>query len=427
MGYDYSTYSPMLREVVDDTDIIEAVNRDTVGLEVCEARLDTTRFKEGKYIEFPAITQGGEGGGTIGEDVVLPDPGNHSTARSRFNVVHDYQRCRISGPVLDASQTDEQAIAEVFTEAMRSAKKDIRNRWNWQFMIGDGSGLLGAVTAAGSTTSITVADARFIRAGMTIAYLNTSDATYGGTIKDSGGTDRGVIKSVVSSVTYTTFPAATVVLATAIASTTNPTQFGVYLWNGFAKHPFGLFAGASTSNPGNQGTRYLGNINRSTAGNEWFKAQPDVAAGSNQFDLETVVDPALDSVELGQFGGEVPDIVFTSKKHWNYLGHTLRDDVRYMGEQRITKAGFQEIYYNKTRFYYDRMFPDGYAIALHHTAVRRSILRKTFALNRGGGELQQFIDSNGRYDSWEFTLCTRFANCFINPALMVKITGIATT
>lgn len=400
----------MLLEVVRRSKIYESINRKSGVHEKFVAKAGTWEGKEGKYVECARINEGGEGGGTIGEEDAMPVPDSHGTTRSRWFACNDYERRKLTGLVLDSSKTNKQAIKEVLAEAMRNARKDMARRWNWQIARGDGSGLIASVTGANVAGAIPVDDSSQFRKGMQVSVYKRSD----GSIVSAAKKQFKVAS--IDSATQVTLTA----YGTQLANGDLDNTWGLYFRNGYGQHPFGMEAACSDANPSNQSTRKLGNTDR--AADTTFNANI-VDADNEAISIEDNIDQVVDACDIAS--DETPDLMWMHHEQWNRVGHELRESVRYSGMQKRTKAGFSYIEYNDMEFHKDRDIKRDRAFAINSENVERYVLTPTTLLDRGNGYLQPVTDSDGDKDAWVFTMVTRHAWTWPNPITLGRIKNLA--
>jgi len=155
-------YAPKIREQLNDEVVF--LNR----IEQSSDRISSDT--EGKYVTFPIHVRRNNGIGSRTENQPLPVPGNQGYANARVQLKLAYGGIEVTGAAISMSDSNPKAFAKVIDEETRGLKDDLRKDLNRQFY-GNGSGAISAVGANGTTTTITVNDARAFQIGMKIDVI----------------------------------------------------------------------------------------------------------------------------------------------------------------------------------------------------------------------------------------------------------------
>lgn len=225
---------------------------------------------QGKQLYLPLHTGRNWSVGSRAEDVALPGgttQGSQQYENAVYGMSYQYGRIRITGPTIRASRNDKGAFLKAVDSEMRGVTKDLRQILNRQ-ILRNGDGELTECNANSDVALVSCNSTKYIKVGQTIDIIDQSAGT-----KISLGDSINV--DAVNSATTFTVP----------ASVTTTTDEIVVLEDTHGDDMWGLEAIISTSNPpvrsGNQAaTSLLGQINRGTAGNEFWQATITAHSGT---------------------------------------------------------------------------------------------------------------------------------------------------
>ncbi len=153
-GGSLSTINALLKD--DDTiqQIQEVVNNSTYML----SQIRQSKTTHGRQFIFPIQFGTSQGVGARGENVVLPDPGFGEYAQALGTVKYLYSTLFITGQAIHATEGNKAAFADALKTALRDARDGMKLDMQRQVW-GDGTGVLGRVSAAGAgSTTIAVTD-----------------------------------------------------------------------------------------------------------------------------------------------------------------------------------------------------------------------------------------------------------------------------
>ena len=123
----------------------------------------------GKYVDFPIRVKRNTGIGNRQENEQLMAAGRQGYSEVHVPLFYSYGRTRMTGQVMELADTNYQAFASAMDEEMDGLKDD-RMQDDARQVYGDGTGLLGSVTADGANT-VTVNSVQYIEEGMKIDIL----------------------------------------------------------------------------------------------------------------------------------------------------------------------------------------------------------------------------------------------------------------
>lgn len=170
----------------------------------------------GKYIVFPIRTQRNHGISYRQESAQLAAAGQQGYAAANEQLKYGYQRVKLTGQVMSLATSNYQAFANALDREINGAKSDVgrdQNRICYGSNAGaaaNKTGILGAASAAGATSTITFAagDTYLLEPGMVVDIVDPATGT-----PVSGGTSR-----TIQTVTNTTAVLDAAVAGTVIGS-----------------------------------------------------------------------------------------------------------------------------------------------------------------------------------------------------------------
>lgn len=252
----------------------------------------------GKYVTFPVRTQRNHGISYRSENVALAAAGKQGYAATQETLRYGYQRCTLSGPVMELSDSKPKAFATALDSEMTGAKDDVQrdvNRIMWGYYNANASalssctGVMSAVTAssAGASTTVTAPTYGVIEPGMVIDIGTVSGTTF--TAISSG-----------TGLTVTSADAFASSFVVDVAVTTVATTNFIVRTGNFNKEPYGLLGIVDDT-----GTYH--NINSASAGNEYWRSYEDSTT-------TTLTEPAMIAVcdQIRKRGGSRPSAIFCS-------------------------------------------------------------------------------------------------------------------
>lgn len=143
------------RQLNDDVTTLKRITRSDAGI---------TSNHEGKYVTFPVHVRRNAGIGSRLEGEALPNPGSQGYASAQLNLKSAYGSIELTGQSIDMADSDPKAFAKSVDEEMERLRVDLKKDMNRQ-VYGDGTGRIGTVRTAVTSTVIPVDDARLFQFG----------------------------------------------------------------------------------------------------------------------------------------------------------------------------------------------------------------------------------------------------------------------
>lgn len=206
-----TTVNAIMKEVYEGT-INDQLQSEAMTLKRIEKISDgVVSTVGGKYVTFPIRKTRNHGSSYRAEGAQLAAAGRQGYTAATENLKYGYQRLRMTGQAMALAESNYQAFASALDREVEGAKSDIlrdQNRIvysNPASLAAGATGVIAAVTATSTGTSITVGDTSLIEPGMVIDIVNAGTPVSGGTAR-----------TVVSITSATVF-----VVDSAVAGTTN--------------------------------------------------------------------------------------------------------------------------------------------------------------------------------------------------------------
>jgi hypothetical protein len=350
-GLDRSSYDAGLKEFYLPP-FREQANTATVLLDQLDTKADVQ--VEGRNYIVPLVAKKHKGvtsrSGATKSANKLPTASRQTYEVASFAMKYHYGRIEIDGPTMRSSKSDSGSFARAVDIEMRGLSETMPMDLNRQ-LFGDGVNTL-ATCASTVTTSKThyVDTTKFLEVGQIVTpYLLTS------------GTPATITSTVLTVESIT--DATTVVLSVSVTLTT--TTYGLFseadqtvttatpVRNGMS----GLMAMCITSNVTFMGAS-LGNIDRSTAGNEFWHGNHLHNSGTLRSLTIGLMQQGMMESGKNKFGGKEPNLIVTNPNLWATLGALLVADKRFDGATKTLDGGWTALYMNGVPIVYDRMAPD---------------------------------------------------------------------
>ena len=296
---------------------------------------DTEEYAEGKQLSL-ILHKGQTGGFGYSSAGVLPTPSHQKVARHVYNYSRLYGTIEISGPHVEGARKSYAAERRPYDFETKNLVKQMRHAFNFD-LFGDGSGLIASPLSASSSTVMIVDDIRGLEDGMRVDVLLTAAGGVGGGVQAAD-------ISVDPATNTITLTAGSFADGTGTEINTNPSNYGVYRAGSYKDVVMGLQGIVSASNPpgGN-----LGGIDRTTAGNEYWKAQVlsnGSVAREPSFDL---IDDMITLIEKRSDGN--PNLILCGYEVHNILKSEL------LGSRRFHSSDLKKL--------------NGWATALMHDEI----------------------------------------------------------
>ena len=287
-----------------------AVQGTTMGTQV---QVPIYSYLPGGYVSTDAA------GGT------LQDANPANTAKAAYTLVYHWFQMGVETGALNQTASNAQAIVSAKNIEMEGSVSAVSRQCSRQLAM-DGTGLIGAVTAAGPTTSFTLtstgtgpnaAERGWLYPGLTVDI---------GTTSDSDASASAVLLASVDDVAGTfTIPSSTVA-ASSYISISNPNSATL---NNPELNGLGNIVSATT----------LGGINPATAGNEYWQSYVDSTTTVLSLDLILNLRRKV-KMKTGQRGGE--SLVLGLKQE-QALYLLLQNQVRYGSDGSISAGASSSV------------------------------------------------------------------------------------
>lgn len=328
MAADRTTQSDLLRTVYQNK-MRKQFNVKSILLQAIER--SNANVAEGEKISLP-LHVGRTGGYGWSPTGFLPDAGEQAPRRAEFNYQRMYGRIQIDGPHVEGASASYAAEKRPYDFETTNLVKQMREALNFD-LFGSGNGALCTFTAdtgaSGATRDFTCSSVKGIHQFQFVDLALTAD----------GDTSDGFVHSQVVAVNPTT----------KVVTVSGLTAWDETAYNA-AETTFSFFRSLKStliSSPTSDGfnnvcegllsaigtTGTYGNINRATAGNEWWKGQ-EIDTGSG------TVAPYLSLLEEGcslidKYSTGTPNLIITTHELWNHLMNDLKDQKRFRGEMTL--------------------------------------------------------------------------------------------
>lgn len=325
--------------------LIRSFWNQTVFLKLLRERAGK-RTVEGDYSRFDLHTGRNTSSGARSEGNNLPPPGRQKIGKGTSYVANHWIAGGMSGDAIENAKRGG-AGAGSMNKEMKEARNDIAHFVN-KMLHGDGSAVLTACVSASSATVMIVDSVAGLEVGqeITVALVAT------GVVTD--GTALGIIASIATATnTITLYATGADPDAIAVELGTFGSidaTYAVIALDSWSKVTYGLGAVMSTANPGfgKDPNGYLGSIDRTAAGNEFYKANVKTAGALRglSFDL---MEEAQDAMVLA--GGQLT-AVLTDFATYRAYGALLRRDRAFV--EKLWDGKFPFLEWNKMPVFRDR-------------------------------------------------------------------------
>lgn len=395
-------YKGPIREMLNNTNVL--LNR-----------IDrTSEGTVGKRAYVPLHISRNEGMGARGEGDDLPTAGKQGYKEATYRMRYNYGRMEFSGPAVAHSRSDEGAFARVIAAEVNGMQNDLARDRNRQ-LYGPSSGNFGYVTAKGGDTAqdgTTLSDPQFeirlttgqrVRNSMVIDLIDSGDSqaveeselTVASAGKpftvNNGDSDDGVYQIInAGAITESNI-------------TANGATHYLVRHDSQGHEIFGLADIVSASNPentvGDNEFLYVGAIDRSTSGNEFWKAQ-EIDWNFQDFS-DTIFQDAIDTSEVEADGAI--SIFLTTYDIFRKYGNTLLPDRRYSTTGSVFQTldgGFLALDYEGRPVVRDRDCPFGIVYAIDETRLINYEMADWEFMDKDGSILTRVSNK----DAYEATL-----------------------
>ena len=328
--------------------VIEQLNQKTYILDQIERDSDSIDHT-GRRAIIPVHTNRNRGRGSRGDNATLPLAGSQTYADAIVAIRYHYYGMELTDPAIEASTSNEGAFINLLESETKGVARDMRKDINRQ-VYGDGTGLLAAVRASSTTTTVAVTqDIKYIGVGDPVDVLLSSNGTVNG---------QGVASTMVTARTASS-ATPTITIADALAGTAT-TAYGVYLAGAYGKEMDGLRNITDDS-------RTLHGINAATAGNEYWRGQ-EVSVSSAVAGEDAFIQLAD---KVGATGNGEVEVFLTSRGIRRRLANTYQSQKRFNDAQAVNiHGGYSAIMVNEIPVIADDDAPVGHVFALDKSALK---------------------------------------------------------
>jgi len=298
-------------------------------------RVERRQTDHGGLHGYVALWKGRNEGIThAAENGNLASAGAQALTKATFKTKNTFVKIEVTGEAMSASRSDDYAFAEALQVELEGAVDDACKEMN-QLYWGYGDAIRARIKAStGTGPGFYVDSARWLRTNMRVEILNTSDGT----------TPTGNVMRTISDLSGT--------LVTLGATITSSTAYGVYRLgsrsSGFVGTPYGLSAIISTGNPPN-GAAKFGDIDRTTAGNEFWKSanslNTNLTASANRDVSLDLLQETFDTVDIA--AGKWPTAGYTNHAIGRQIANlTLGDRRGKFGAFETIEGGWRAVMFN---------------------------------------------------------------------------------
>lgn len=363
--------------------VIEQLNNEVLLLQRLESR-DQELFGTTAVVPLHKGRSGGIGARAEGGQ--LPSPGNQSYAAANYSLKYLYGRVRVTGPSMAQTASDAGAFLQSLKSELDGVRADLRKDTARQVW-GDGTAQISGVTSNVAGV-ITLDDAEAI----------TKSQLYVGMVVDVGTAANPTLKTSAATITAVTPATPSITVDNALISTAS-TDF-IYragsaaassvvheIDHGFQK----LIANSPT-------TGTVGNINRATAGNEYWRNLSTNLAGA------LTLDSLMQSFNRVRIAGGEVSAMYTSFGVQRAYYNLLQSQVRYT-QPTTLQGGFQVLEFMGLPFIADLEAPWGAVRFCDEKYFKVFSNQDWHFLDEDGDILKWRPD----YDEWEAVLA-RYMN-----------------
>lgn len=173
-----TTAAALLKELY-EPGLVEQLNTEVVGLRRIEKTSEGTWADAGgRYVRFPVRVRRNQGIGYRQENEQLQAGGQQGYAAAQIGLKYGYGRLRLSGPVMDLAESNEEAFVNVMEEEVQGLKDDVLKDCN-RIFYGDGTGALAVLTANATANTATAQSTQYLEVGQVVDIVSTAGASRG--------------------------------------------------------------------------------------------------------------------------------------------------------------------------------------------------------------------------------------------------------
>ena len=317
--------------------MIDQIERDTDHVE-----------HTGRRAIVPVHSSRNRGRGSRGSNATLPTAGIQAWQDAIIPMRYHYYAIEVDDPAIAASDKNEGAFINVLEAETKGVATEMRKDINRQVQ-GTGNGLLSAVRAASTTTTVNVnRNVQYIGVGDTVDVL----------VQSTGATTNGVVGTSVTA-RSTAVGAETITISPGLAGSCD-TTYGVYITGNRSNEMDGLRNIITTS-------RTLHSINSSTAGNEFWNAASTDAAQAVA--TESLFEQTADNVGING-NGDV-DVFITTRGIKRRLADTYQSQKRFNDAKTVDiHGGYTAVMVNEIPVVADDDAPKQFVFGVNKDSFR---------------------------------------------------------
>lgn len=371
----------LLKEVYEPK-VNDQLQSETIGTMRIEKTFQgVSSERQGKYVVFSLRTSRNHGIGARNEIEALPVAHFNKYAAARVQLAYCYGAAQLSGQIFELADTNEQAFANEVTEEMDGLREGLKKDMSRQFY-GTAIGKLCTSNAAGSTTTLVMADAQaiYLEQDMYVDLFNSSDVLH------VGGTNLQITAIATSAGTTT------VTFTPAITGATASGEYFVRNGNR-ARESIGLQQIVSS-------TGILYNVDPATV-NQW-KSTVNSNGGTLRPISEGLMVKLTHDVRRG--GGGSPTVGFTNFGVYRQYFALLSQQRRYQGSMTFA-GGFEGLKFTTDAgdipIVIDQDCPWNSLYFINEKQIKLYQMGDWKFMDRDGSSWQRLIDANGTYDAYQ--------------------------
>lgn len=334
MGATLSTFDAMLKE-----DYLGTIREQVWSSYVLMKRLEKNEEDVGGTKAIVPLHVGRNSGvGARADGGTLPTAGNQQYANAEYNCAYNYGRIQFTGPTMAASRKNKYAFVKAADAEIQGMTKDLKDDLNRQAH-GDGSGVLGLVNGdpgTGTTLTMDTPGTQYMQKGMKIDLVDPSSTT--------AGDARANCSNLTVSARATSL---TCTMSAAFHADAADNDY-VVRHGSYALEMMGIYGIVNDANP--RAGLYVGGINRSTAGNEYWKSYVKGNSGTLRRLTLDMMQECWDMAE--DEGGEITLAMTTRAVRRKYLT-LVRADGRFVNTMTLD-GGFDAVEFNGKPLVVDR-------------------------------------------------------------------------
>ena len=326
----------------------------------------------------------------------MPTPGIQQYKQAHYQVASLFQQSGLSGLAMDTYTGGSRSIQDAWALEMMNQKTDARRKMGW-LMHKNGSGRVGTCTASTTGTSIVMADYTDLSIIEVGAELIIRHLTTGALL---GGQTAGVSLIVTAkSNSLSTSPTLTVANkdGSSLSLSTGSSSYGVYFYDSQGYSMIGIEGYCGEANPADWGstTRYYGDIDRTTTGNEFWKGYT-LNAGSVAIDVVDHLQVALDKIHEragADNGGDDKLLGVCRYGNFRSVGNQLSKDQRTDGRPQTVTGGYEAVQYENLILVLDRDCDKSVLRIVNPKTKFRYVVRDWFWDDRTGAIWKEMTNS----------------------------------